>query len=56
MDIAKWMTNRVSEPSTWAAMAVICIGAAILVDNFWVAVGGIAVAGIAMILREKGVI
>jgi len=56
MDIAKWVMNRISEPSTWAAMAVICIGAAILVDNFWVAVGGIAVAGIAMILREKGVI
>mgnify|MGYP003628505224 FL=1 len=56
MDIAKWMTNRVSEPSTWAAMAAVCIGVAILVDNFWVAVGGIAVAGVAMLLRENGVI
>jgi hypothetical protein len=56
MDIAKWMMNRVSEPSTWAAGAAVCIGVSVIVDNFWVAVAGIAVAGIAVILRERGVI
>ena len=43
-------------PSTWAAGAAACIGVAIIVDNIWVAIAGIAVAGIAMILHEKGVI
>jgi len=56
MDIAKWMMNRASEPSTWAAGAAVFIGVSVIVDNFWVAVAGIAVAGIAVILRERGVI
>ena len=56
MDMIKWATNRISEPSTWAAGAAACIGVAILVDNIWVAIAGIAVAAIAMILHEKGVI
>ena len=56
MDIVKWVVNRASEPSTWAAGAAVCICVSVIVDNFLVAVAGIAVAGIALILRERGVI
>lgn len=56
MSIVNWVMSRTSEPSTWAAIATVCIGAAVLIDNFWVAVGGIAVSAIAIVLREKGVI
>jgi len=52
----KWMTDRLMEPSSWAAIAVICIGAAVLVDNFWVAVGGIALCAIPLVLKERGII
>jgi hypothetical protein len=56
MPIIKFMTHRIMEPSSWAAIAVICIGAAVLVDNFWVAVGGICLCAIPLVLKERGLI
>jgi len=44
------------EPSSWAAIAIVCLGVAILLDEFWVTVGGIAVAAIPIVLRERGLI
>lgn len=52
----KWITNRLMEPSSWAAIAIVCIGVAILLDEFWVAVGGIALAAIPIVLKERGLI
>ena len=52
----KWITNRMMEPSSWAAIAVICIGAAVLLDNFWVAVGGVCMSAIPLVLKERGII
>ncbi len=52
----KWIVERLMEPSSWAAVAVVCVGAAVLVDNFWVAVAGMAVAAIPMVLKERGII
>jgi hypothetical protein len=52
----KWITNRLLEPSSWAAIAVAIIGVAILLDEFWVAAGGIALAALPIVLRERGII
>ena len=52
----KWITDRLMEPSSWAAIAVAIIGVAVLLDEFWVAVGGIVLAAIPIVLRERGLI
>lgn len=54
--IKKWMLHRMMEPSTWAAIAVACIGVAILLDEFWVAVGGVCLCAIPLVLKERGLI
>jgi|TARA_R100001244_G_scaffold37426_1_gene34074 hypothetical protein len=54
--IIKWIIHRIMEPSSWAAIAVACIGVAVLLDEFWVAVGGIALAAIPIVLKERGLI
>jgi hypothetical protein len=54
--IIKWITDRSIEPSSWAAAAAAIVGAAVLADNFWIACAGIAVAVIAIVLRERGLI
>lgn len=57
MLIIKWITDRSIEPSSWAAAAAAIVGAAVLVENgFWIAVAGIAVAGVSIVLRERGLI
>lgn len=56
MKIFKWICARAIEPSTWAAGAILCVAVAFLVDNFWIAVAGMIVAGGAVFLRERGVI
>ena len=52
----KFITDRSIEPSSWVAAAAIVIGVSVLVDNFWITVAGIAVAGISIFLRERGLI
>jgi hypothetical protein len=56
MQILKWIRNRVVEPSTWAAAAVACVAVAFMIDQFWIAVGALVGAAIAMVLRERGII
>ena len=56
MQIINWIKDRSIEPSTWAAAASAIVGVAVLVDNFWIAVAGIAVAAISIVLRERGLI
>jgi hypothetical protein len=52
----KFITDRSIEPSSWAAAAAIVVGVSVLVDNFWIAVAGIAVGAISIFLRERGLI
>ena len=55
--ILKWITNRSIEPSSWAAAGAIVIGVSVLVDGFWwISLIGIAVAGMAILMRERGLI
>ena len=55
--ILKWVTNRSIEPSSWAAAGAIVIGVSVLVDSFWwISLIGIAVAGMAILIRERGLI
>jgi|TARA_R110000787_G_scaffold25275_2_gene71080 hypothetical protein len=53
MQIVKWLRDRALEPSTWAAVAVACIGVAFIFNNFWIAIAGLVVAGGGFLLREK---
>ena len=53
--ILKFITDRSIEPSSWAAAAAI-VGVSVLVDNFWIAGAGIAVAAVSIVLRERGLI
>jgi len=50
----KWITDRSIEPSSWAAIAAAIVGVSVLVDNFWIAIAGIAVAAVSVVLRERG--
>ena len=55
--ILKWITNRSIEPSSWAAAGTIVIGVSVLIDSFWwISLIGIAVAGVAILIRERPLI
>tara|TARA_R110000824_G_scaffold127043_2_gene286970 strand:- start:593 stop:829 length:237 start_codon:yes stop_codon:yes gene_type:complete len=55
--ILKWITNRSIEPSSWAAAGTVIVGVSVLIDSFWwISVIGIAVAGMAILIRERGLI
>ena len=55
--ILKWVINRSIEPSSWAAAGTIVIGVSVLIDSFWwISLTGIAVAGMAILIRERGLI
>ena len=56
MNILKWIRDRASEPSTWAAAAVACVAVAFMIDQFYIAIGALVGAAIAMVLRERGII
>jgi len=51
----KWLLGRVKEPSTYAAISVAVSGVGVLIDQPYVIIGGIVVAVLAFILKEKGV-
>ena len=55
--ILKFITDRSIEPSSWAAAGAIVIGVSVLVDRFWwISLIGIAVAGVAILIRERPLI
>ena len=56
MRVLKWTTDRLMEPSTWAAVAVACVAIAFMIDQFWIAVAALVGAAIAMVLCERGII
>jgi|TARA_R100000789_G_C3010125_1_gene151066 hypothetical protein len=51
----KWFMGRVKEPSTYAAISIAVSGVGVLIDQPYMIIGGIAVAVVAFILKEKGV-
>jgi hypothetical protein len=51
----EWLFDRAKEPSTYAAIAIAGCGLGILVDQPYLVIGGIAVAILALVLKEKGV-
>ena len=49
----KYVTDRILEPSTWAGVAIVAVGLAVVLSQTWIMViGAIAAAG-ALFLREK---
>ena len=51
----KWVMGRVKEPSTYAAIAIAVSGVGVLIDQPYMIIGGIVVAVLAFILKEKGI-
>ena len=54
--ICKWIKNRISEPSSYAAIGVAVMGVGIVLNMpvlFWV---GIAGGILGFILKEKGIV
>jgi hypothetical protein len=49
-----WMSDRVCEPSSWAAVSAALIGLGIVLDISALVVLGMAGAAMAIVLREKG--
>ena len=52
--IFDWIAGRICEPSSWAAVGVGLVGVAVMCDIPFLLPVGIAVAGAAVIIREKG--
>tara|TARA_R110002020_G_scaffold63805_5_gene169916 strand:+ start:1407 stop:1571 length:165 start_codon:yes stop_codon:yes gene_type:complete len=52
----KWIKDRVSEPSTWAALGVCAVALGLLFNSFSLPLIAIAVGVAAVILKEKGLI
>jgi hypothetical protein len=53
--MTKWVMGRVKEPSTYAAIAIAVSGVGVLIDQPYMIIGGIVVAVLAFILKEKGI-
>jgi len=52
--IFDWFSDRVCEPSSWAAVGVGLIGIGIIFEVSILAPIGVGVAGVAIVIREKG--
>tara|TARA_R100000808_G_C2106585_1_gene121998 strand:+ start:557 stop:721 length:165 start_codon:yes stop_codon:yes gene_type:complete len=50
-----WITERLAEPSSYAAIAVGCIIVSMLTQVEWIALVGILGAVLAFVLKEKDV-
>jgi uncharacterized membrane protein YkgB len=48
-----WITTRVKEPSTWAGVAILCVGIGVLMGMAWLAIGGMVGGVVAMIMKEQ---
>jgi hypothetical protein len=51
-----WMKDRMKEPSSYAACAVIGVGIGVLIDQPIVIMVTVCAAAIAFVLREKGIL
>jgi len=53
MKIVQWVLSRVSEPSSYAAVAAGVIGVGILTDFEWLAVIGVVGGILGVVMAEK---
>ena len=51
-----WISERIKEPSSWAAVSIITVSAGVLIDQPLVIMVAVGAAAIAFVLREKGII
>jgi hypothetical protein len=49
-----WVSGRVLEPSSWAAVAAVLIGLSLMLTITWMMWAGIVAAVGALIIRERG--
>jgi len=49
-----WVSGRVLEPSSWAAVAAVLIGLSLTFTITWLMWAGIVVAAGALVIRERG--
>ena len=54
--VMEWITSRIKEPSSWAAVAAGVIGIGVLISQPIVTIVGIVVGALGFLLKEKGVI
>ena len=54
MDWMNWAKQRLCEPSTWAGIGCALVGLGVVCQNEVAIFVGMAVGGIAMLVREKG--
>jgi len=54
MDWMTWTEHRLGEPSTWAGIGCALVGIGVICQSQVAIFIGIAVGGIAMLVREKG--
>ncbi len=52
--VLKWVSDRILEPSSWAAVAAALIGLSLALTTNWMMWAGIVAAVGAVILKEKG--
>ena len=52
--LSKWVSDRVLEPSSWAAVAAALIGLSLALTINWMMWAGIVAAVGAVILKERG--
>jgi len=54
LDGMDWAKQRLCEPSTWAGIGCALVGLGVVCQNEVAIFVGMAVGGIAMLVREKG--
>ena len=54
LTVSEWAVDRVKEPSSWEACAVILVGAAMFLGQPWVGAVGVAAAVVAVVVKERG--
>jgi|10_taG_2_1085330.scaffolds.fasta_scaffold00968_20 hypothetical protein len=56
LDVALWFGERMTEPSSYAALGAVILGAGVLIDEPLIIIAGIVGGVLGFILKEKGVI
>jgi hypothetical protein len=51
--MSTWIQSRVSEPSTWAGSAIVCIGVGCLFTMSWLCMAGIVLGVMAVLMQDK---
>jgi len=50
--MSTWIQNRVSEPSSWAGCAVVCLGVGTITPLSWFSMAGIALGAMSVIMHD----